>query len=253
MGRESRFYLWGGLAYLVVLELLLVGAILFWPQFEDNLDALREMAPMAALKSMVDQIGVGGVAAYVNGQHFFKGCNTVGTLAAVVFAMGAVAGEAQRGTLELWLARPVSRRRLLLERWAGGALATVVPVFLTTLSVPWLLRCVHEELPLGPLLLGAAHESILLLAIYALTFLWSCLSSRPMPIAFGMLLFTVFQFSIYLIQDVTHWSLFRLADIDVFARIGAAHALDLRVVVPLALAAAVCLALSLAAFARRVP
>jgi ABC-type transport system involved in multi-copper enzyme maturation permease subunit len=61
------------------------------------------------------------VFAYVTGQHFFKGCNTLGTAAAVLLAVGAVAGEAHRGTLEIWLARPLSRRRILSERWVQGA------------------------------------------------------------------------------------------------------------------------------------
>ncbi|MBL8862252.1 MAG: ABC transporter permease subunit [Planctomycetes bacterium] len=253
MGREARFYAFGSLAYFVVLEALLIGAVLFWPDFEDNLEALRDMAPLQALKGMLDQIGAGGVAAYVNGQHFFKGCNTVGTLAAVIFAMNAVAGEAHRGTLELWLSRPVSRRRLLLERWVGGALAVVVPVFASTLSIPWLLGFVEAEMQLGPLLLGAAHQSLLLLAIYAAAFLWSCLTARPILIAFGMLLFTVLQFSVYLIQVATHWSLFRLTDIDVFVRIGATHALDGRICWPLAGVSAALLATALFVFERRTP
>jgi ABC-type transport system involved in multi-copper enzyme maturation permease subunit len=253
MGREARFYALAGLAYFVVLEALLVGAILFWPDFEDNIESLRDMAPIERLRGIVDQIDAGGVAAYVTGQHFFKGCNTVGSLAAVVFAMGAVAGEAHRGTLEIWLARPVSRRRLLLERWVGGALATIVPVFVTTLTIPWLLTHVDAEVALGPLMLGAVQQSLLLLAIYSATFLWSCLASRLIPIAFGMLLFTVLQFAMYLIQGVTHWSLFRLTDIDVFARIGAAHALDPWLAGPLIAASAICVGLSLAVFARRAP
>ena len=167
--------------------------------------------------------------------------------------MGAVAGEANRGTLEVWLSRPVSRRRLLTERWIGGALATTVPVFLTTLTVPWLLGFVEAEMAWGPLLLGALHESFVLLVIYAATFLWSCCVSRPVPIAFGMLLFTVFQFSIYLIQDVTHWSYFRLSDIDVFARIGATHAIDWKLAGPLISVTAILFVLSQVVFARRTP
>lgn len=253
MGRAGRFYLFGSLAYFVVLEALLVGAILFWPDFEDNIDALRDMAPIAALRGMVDQIGAGGVAAYVTGQHFFKGCNTVGSLAAVIFAMGAVAGEAQRGTLELWLSRPGSRRRALLARWLGGAAATLAPVYVTTLTVPWLLSHVDAEMALGPLLLGATQQSCLLLAIYSATFLWSCLASGPVVIAFGMLLFTVLQFALYLIQVVTHWSIFRLTDIEVFARIGATHALDPRLAGPLLAISAALLGASLWAFERRTP
>ncbi len=253
MGRDTRFFLWGGLAYFVVLEVLLAGAILFWPDFEDNVDALRDMIPIEALKGMFDQIETGGISAYVNGQHFFKGCNTVGSLAAVIFAMGAVAGEAQRGTLEIWLARPISRRRLLLERWAGGALATTVPVFLTTLTIPWLLREVDAEMAFAPMMLCAVQQSLLLLAIYSATFLWSCLSSSPISIAFGMLLFTVLQFALYLIQVVTHWSLFRLTDIDAFARIGATQSLDANTWVPLVAVTAILVGASLAVFERRTP
>jgi ABC-type transport system involved in multi-copper enzyme maturation permease subunit len=70
-------------------------------------------------------------------QHFFKGCNALGGMVAVIFAMNAVAAEAQRGTLEIWLARPLSRRRLLLERWAAGAIWLSLPVF-RPLTIPFL-------------------------------------------------------------------------------------------------------------------
>jgi len=253
MSREFRFHLWGAIAYFVVLEALLVGAILFWPSFEENIESLKAMAPMQVLKDMVDKLGEGGVAAYVDGQHFFKGCNTVGMLAAVIFAMGAVAGEAHRGTLEMWLSRPLSRRRILLERWFAGALAVCVPVFATSLTVPWLLDFVHEEMQLGPLMLSSLHESLLLLTVYSATFLFSTLSSTPILIAFAMLMFTIFEFSIYMIKDMTHWSIFRLTDIEVFAMIGATLALDWRMCAPLIAFTAVCVALSLAVFARRTP
>ena len=42
-----------------------------------------------------------GVSAYVTAQHFFKGCNTLGAACAILFAFGAIAGEAHRGTLYL--------------------------------------------------------------------------------------------------------------------------------------------------------
>jgi len=170
-----------------------------------------------------------------------------------VFAMGAVAGEAQRGTLELILARPLSRRRILLERWIAGAVAVALPVFATSLTIPWLLQFVDETMRLGPLMLASAQQSALLLAIYSATFLLSCVSSRPMVLGFGMMLFVLFEFGIYIIKFVTHASIFRLADIGVFARIGSTQSLDWRLTGPLLAWIASMLWLSLAAFARRVP
>ena len=252
--QEHRFHLWGMVAWFVVLELLLAAAILFWPSFEENIGPLRALAgPFEVGREIFDRLEQGGVEAYVHGQHFFKGCNAVGSLTAVVFAMGAVAGEAQRGTLELILARPLSRRRILLERWIAGAVAVALPVFATSLTIPWLLQFVDETMRLGPLMLASAQQSALLLAIYSATFLLSCVSSRPMVLGFGMMLFVLFEFGIYIVKFVTHASIFRLADIGVFARIGSTQSLDWRLTGPLLAWIASMLWLSLAAFARRVP
>jgi ABC-type transport system involved in multi-copper enzyme maturation permease subunit len=171
----------------------------------------------------------------------------------VLFAMGAVAGEAQRGTLELWLARPLSRRRILTERFVAGALALVVPVFASTATVPLVVPYVHEEIELAPLLLCAAHQSLFLLAVYAATFVYSCVSARPMQIAFVMLLVAIFEFALYMVEELTHFSLFRLSDLEVFLRIHATHALDPRLALPLAAFVVVAFVAAQLAFARRVP
>lgn len=253
MERELKSVMWRALAYAIVLEAMLAGAILFWPNFKENIGALKAMMPMKVMKEMVDSLGQGGVVAYVNGQHFFKGCNTLGCAAAVLFAMGAVAGEAQRGTLEIWLARPLSRRRMLCSRYAAGALAVALPVFATSATIPWLLARVGESAQLAPLLLCAAHESLFLLVIYSSTFFFSSVGHRPNVIAFAMLFFTTFEFSMYLIQSATHWSIFRLTDIETFGRIFSRSALDWRTCVPFAAISALALCASLFAFERRVP
>ncbi len=253
MLREHRFALWGALAWFVVLEALLAGAILFWPSFKENLAPLRGLIPIRELRDQFDVMAQMGIAGYVNGQHFFKGCNTLGTLAAVIFAMGAVAGEAYRGTLELLLSRPLSRRQMLLERFTAGALAVVLPVFATSATVPFLLSFVDEHMRFSDLMLASVQQSALLLAIYALTFLYSTLSSKLMQIGFTMLLFTVFQFGMYMIKYVTHYSIFRLTDLTVFMRINTTHTLDLTLFAPLIVVTLVALVLSLIAFNRRVP
>ena len=189
----------------------------------------------------------------MNLQHFYKACNVLGTAAAVFFAVGAVAGEANRGTLELWLSRPVSRTRMLLERYIAGALAMILPIFLTSATIPWLLEQVGEEMSLSGLMLSSAHESLFLLVLYSLAFCLSTISSRPMPIALGLLFVTIFEFSIYLVMEWTHYSWFRLADLDDFQTILRTGELDLSICGPLAIANAALLGLSLFLFHRRVP
>jgi len=253
LSHETRGAIWRGLFLAAVLELMLVPAILYWPSFEQNVSKLRSMTPLPVLKHMVTTLEASGVFAYVAGQHFFKGANVLGAMAAVLFAMGAVAGEAHRGTLEILLARPVSRRRILTERYLQGALALILPVLVTTLTIPWLLTFVHEPGTLPPYMLAAVHESIFLLAIYSLAFFWSCVGRRPLVIATGMIFLTILQFAIYLVESATHYSAIRLVDIEVLMRIQGQRALDPSIVVPLLAVSVVAFLASQAAFARRVP
>jgi hypothetical protein len=253
MERTLRSYLLPTLAYFLLLEAMLAAALLYWPNFEENVGALKAMAPIDLLKEMVDTLAQGGIEAYVTGQHFFKGCNTLGTAAAVLFSAGAVAGEVHRGTFEIWIARPFSRRRLLLERWVTGALAVCVPIFLTTLTVPWLLSFVDTQVPLQPLLLCCVRQSAFLLCIYSLTFLFSTVFDTPMGIALSMLFATSMAFAIYLVKVVTHWSIYRLTDIEVFMKIMDRGELDWSRLGPMIALSGVLLLVSLRTFARKVP
>jgi len=249
---ELRGTLWRALFLTLVLELMLVPAVLYWPEFEVHVGKLKSMTPLPVLKQLVGTLESGGVFAYVAGQHFFKGCNVLGAVAAVLFAMNAVAGEAHRGTLEILLARPVSRVRLLSERWLMGAAALCLPIVGTTLTIPPLLAHIDIDALLRPYLLSALHECAFVVGIYSLTFLWSSLGRRPLMIAMGMIFVTILEFAIYLVERMTHWSLIRLVDIEVLMRIQA-KGLDPLLVGGMLAFSALCFALSQLAFRRRVP
>jgi hypothetical protein len=253
MSRSVRHYLFAGFGFFLLLEAMLVAAILYWPNFRDNVDAVKALAPTQFLRELVDGMGKEGALAYVNAQHFFKGCNTMGIAASVLFAINVVAGEVHRGTLEILLARPLSRNRILLEKWFCGLAAVILPVFLTTLTVPWLLSLVDETAPLNLMLLCALHQSLFLALIYTITFLLSCLLSKPVNIAFGMLFLTTFEFAIYLVKDLTHWSIFRVVDIDDYAAIVHTGRLPLTYTVCMSLGILLLLGGSLIAFRRRIP
>ena len=253
MTRLFTSMFWRAVGYGILLELMLAAAVLFWPNFRDNIGALKLMAPLPVLKEMVDVLAQGGVAAYINGQHFFKGVNTMGAAAAVLFACGAVAGEVHRGTFEIWLARPLSRRRLLAERWLFGALAVCVPVFATSATIPWLCTFVDERMDLGLLMLASVHQSLFLLGIYGATFLWSTCGKDPTKIAFAMLFLVTFEFGLYMVKTVTHYSIFRLTDVEAYVDLWTRRALDPVETALLALVALALLGASLVAIERRVP
>lgn len=214
--RQTKSAVLATTGYFVALELMLIAACLYWPQFRDNTAALKVFAaPVPVLGDMVSQLEEKGVMAYVIGQHFFKGCSVLGVAAATLFAAGAVAGEAHRGTLEIFLARPVSRVRLLTERYLLGAVQLCLPIFLTSLTVPYLLTFVNETAEIAPLMLCSLHESLFLLVLYSGTFLISTFGRMPLKITFVVLIFAIFNFAIYMVKKATHYSLFRKSDIDV--------------------------------------
>ncbi|TDJ71097.1 MAG: ABC transporter permease [Planctomycetota bacterium] len=220
MSRQARWYTLLGLVFFIVLEALLAAAIVWWPSFAENVKTLKTMAaPLPWLREQIELMESTGVSGYVVGQHYFKACNTLGAAAAVLFAINAVAGEAHRGTLEIWMGRPVSRTRITTERYVGGLLAIVVPVFLSSATIPALLATVDATMTYGELALCSIHSSLFLACIYTTTFLWSAMDSQPLKIAVGMLFFSVFQFSIYVVKTITHYSLFRIVDLEQFIRI----------------------------------
>ena len=254
MGREGRAYFLFAFGFGLVLEAMLVAAVLWWPAFSEHAGALKgflgKIPVMGEVVELADRTGVKG---YVFGQHFFKGCNTLGSAAAILFAMGAVAGEAFRGTMEIWLARPISRLRLLGERFVYGLAALWIPIVLTSLTIPWLVTFVDQNMGFAGLWECILHQCLFLGALYAFTFLLSALGSQPVVIAFGMLLFVSFEFSIYLVKTITHYSIYRLADLDVLLEISGARGLNWFMEGTLIGFHLLCFGIAYWAFRRRVP
>ncbi|MFT5733136.1 MAG: ABC-2 type transport system permease protein [Planctomycetota bacterium] len=254
MIRGLKGYALYGFGFFLVIEMMLAAAIYWWPNFMENISSIKMIAsPVPMLKQLVDQVDRGGVAGYVVGQHYFKGCATLGTAAAILFASGAVAGEAHRGTMELWLARPVSRLRLLTERYVLGLLAVLLPVFVSSFTIPPLLTIVDQTMDWSDLTRCSIHMGAFLSVVYSVAFFWSSLGSEPLRISFVMLFGSILTFAIYLVETITNYSLYRLVDIKVFMEIVMKDRLDWWYVIPMLALSAVLYALSVQAFRRRLP
>ena len=58
MRRELRAFLNLALAHFVVLELLLIVAIVWWPNFEESLGGIKKLAKLPVLAKQVDLIEI---------------------------------------------------------------------------------------------------------------------------------------------------------------------------------------------------
>lgn len=254
MLRGLKSYLLYSLGFFLVLEIMIAAAIYWWPTFEDNAQNIINIASrIPVLGGLATTVKEKGVSAYVYGQQYFKGCAALGTAACVLFAAPAVAGEVHRGTMEMWLARPVSRFRLFTERWVGGFVAIAAPVVLSSISIAWMLPWVDDSMPVADLALTSLHMVLFLAPIYAATFAWSSFGSEPMRISFVMLFLSVLAFAMYLVEAVTNYTPYRIVDIRVFLDIEKAGQLDWRYYVPLTAATLAGYVVGLRSFLRRTP
>ena len=254
MRRLGGLLFLGGLGYFAILELSLVAAVLYWPDFLAGIEGLMALArPLPVVGDMLEGIDEFGFYAYVAGQHYFKGGNLLGSVAAVMFAVGTVAGDAHRGTLEIVLARPISRRRILTERFIAGFVAFALPTLAATATIPWLATTVDEYVDYSTALLGAAHQIAFLSVVYGLTTLLSTIASNPTKIALAVLLPMGFSYAMYFVKDVTHYSPLRLTDMYVFVEIEETQALDWTVCGPMLGVTAFLFVAAQICFARRVP
>lgn len=102
---------------------------------------------------------------------------------AVAFPALAIAGERDRGTLEVTLSRPVSRRGLLATLYLAGLvfIASLLATLVVTVAVTTYLVGLGHELALGNLLQLYLAACLLFVAFMSLAFAVSVVSDRAGP------------------------------------------------------------------------
>ncbi|MBK8976583.1 MAG: ABC transporter permease subunit [Planctomycetes bacterium] len=217
------------LAYTVIIELLLLPAILLWPNLRRGGSLLVEMMPAQFLKDMARQImgqnDEAAYLAYMAVQMFFKGINIVGIAAAVLMGTGLIARERENQTLEFLLARPVSRSRILAAKYVVVGLAVVVPIFLTSWTAVPLSRIesVAQDLPFDRVTIASLHNAAFVLLVYTATLVFSILARAQVHAAFWIGAVVISQVAIYFIQEIRVYSLFRCSDFEVYGPVMAGN------------------------------
>ncbi len=202
------------IAYTLLLELLLIPAILLWPDLRRAGAGIGELLPAEFLRNIFRQVmspdDDGAFLAYMAVQLFFKGVNIVGVAGAVLMGTGLVARERENQTLEFLLARPVSRSRILAAKFGVVAVCLVVP-------------SVDHDLPFDRVTIAAFHNACFVLLVLAGTTLCSVLSRTQVHTAFWIGAVIVAQVAIYFVQEIRQVSLFRLSDFDVYGPVMAGN------------------------------
>lgn len=162
--RDSRwqvFWYGAGLASLAAV------VIVIYPSYRAQ---LQNFELPEAFKAFFGGVGeYGSPQGFVSAEFFSSWIPALLAIFAIMQGTSALAGEEANGTMELLLAQPVSRRRLVLEKLAAFVVSTGAILGLTcigwVLSIPF----VDIDLSLGRTLLATFNLAPIVLAFGALS------------------------------------------------------------------------------------
>ena len=145
------------------IALLTVSVLSVWPSVHDEYQKLVQNYPEALLAFFgIEKGGLGSATGYLQAELFGLMLPLILIAYMIAACSAATAGEREAGTLEFLLSQPVSRARVLLEKYLGIciSLATIVAVFVVALVVSTGVFDLH----IGTANLLAATASALVLA-----------------------------------------------------------------------------------------
>lgn len=147
----------------------------FYLSLYPSIGAVQEMQQLLdamppALRAMfaAEGVDIGTPAGYLNVELFTFVVPLLVLAVALTSAGGATAGEEERGTLELLLANPLPRRRVVAEKFIAMALATAVLVAGMWLALAITARVADIDLALDRVAAALASAGLLGVAIGAL-------------------------------------------------------------------------------------
>jgi len=170
------------LGWVVGLALLVGMYVAIWPSMsgQPSMDELLQNMP-EALRSLFSMSGadMSTPVGYVEVELLAF----MGPLLLLLYATGAgaaaVAGEEDRGTLDLLLATPVSRARIVLEKFGATIVGTALLATAMALALLGEGRLADMALPAGNVIAAMAHMTLLALVFGALATAIGAFTGHP--------------------------------------------------------------------------
>lgn len=147
---EKRWMMLGWALGVAAMALL---TFAFYPTFrQGGFDEILKNAPKSLRAMIGDPASYKTVPGFIGQEIFALRVPMVTLVMAVVLFTGIMAGDEDKGTLQTMLAQPVSRHRLLLEKFLAGSVITFVVCLGAALGILLALPFIHESLSLVRLL-----------------------------------------------------------------------------------------------------
>ena len=177
-----------GVLGLVLLTVLVYPSVEGNPQLNDLLEDYPDVTRALLGAGELDLVSPAG---YLNSQLFALMAPVVVAIFAIGWGAGAVASDEEHGTLELLMAQPVSRQRLVAER-AAAMVVGVLLLCVVTFAATWGgARAVGMGISSGAVASACLALALIGLLAGALALAGSCATGRRAPgIAAGAVVLT---------------------------------------------------------------
>jgi len=191
-------------AFTVLMSAGSVIQVLFWPNLEKMMPAMVEAMP-EFLRGIFGSIATEGFFFWIITQQFIKNIGVFGSALAILLGASALAREMENGTMELLLAQPISRARVLAEKFVFNAAVLALPVLVSTMIVYPTAMVIGERIDPLSLLIASLYCYSVLVVVFAFTFALGAVIDEQMKalsislsVCILMLLFMIFDESKFL-------------------------------------------------------
>lgn len=142
---------------------------------------------------------------YLNSQVIYLVLPLLLAILGIGLGGSLIGREESEGTIELLLARPVSRARLLLAKAMAGGLIILIVTFISSVATIVTAKAVNLGIPLGNIAAACFACFMLVLTFYSLSFLLA-VTGRARPAALGITVaYALGGYIIGSLAPVVHW------------------------------------------------
>lgn len=169
--------------------------LVFYPTFKDQaaeLDKSLSQLPESAKALFAGSSDFASPVGYLNSQIFFLMLPMLLTILTIGLGSSIVAKEEREGTIELLLARPVSRNKLLLSKSIASIVILIIVSTMAFLSIAITIKIVDLTVPIRYISIATLSAVILALCFGSIAFMLTMLSKGSKAASIGIATFIAF-------------------------------------------------------------
>ena len=195
---------WGGGTAVLAGSIVLV-----FPSFQDNVQDVIEMLPGVVQRLIGDQTGTNALEGFLRLKLFDSWLPIFLSVFVILHGAAAIVGEEERRTMDLLMANPVRRGRVLLEKFAASAVALTLMCGLISVGLAAAVRITGADASIGRLVWATFNAVPIALVFGAVALVGSSVAGRTRHAATASVALLVGSYFLYtlapLSQSIEPW------------------------------------------------